>query len=75
MTTQDIISMWFFIMFLGLIPMVYRALMAIDFSKFFKYNSTWQIRLIVTLITIIISFLVSYSITYSLEKILAVITK
>ena len=75
MTANDIISMWYFFIFLGLIPINYRALMAIDFSKFFRYNSTWQIRLIVTFLSIIISFLISYAITYSLEKIFFAITK
>jgi uncharacterized membrane protein YwzB len=74
MTTENIILMWYFIIFLGLIPINYRALMAIDFSKFFRYNSTWQIRLIVTFLSIIFSFLVSFAITYSLDKILDVIT-
>lgn len=74
MSTNDIIAMWYFIIFLGSIPVVYSALMAVDFSKMFKYNSTWQIRLIVTFLSIIIAFLISFAITYSLEKILNIIT-
>ena len=42
MTTKNIILMWYFIIFLKLIPINYRALMAIDFQVF-RYNSTWQI--------------------------------
>lgn len=74
MNVSEIISMWFFIVFLGLIPINYRALMAIDFSKMFRYNSTWQIRLLVTFVSIIIAFLISFALTYSLEKIFDVIT-
>lgn len=62
-----IFTMWYFIVFIVLIPINYRALMAIDFSKMFRKNSTWQIRLLVTFFSIIISFLISYAFVYTLE--------
>ncbi|HHX00582.1 MAG TPA: DUF1146 domain-containing protein [Acholeplasmataceae bacterium] len=75
MIIADLIAMWYFIIFFGLIPIIYRALMAIDFSKFFRYNSTWQIRLLVMFFSIIISFLLSFAFTYTLEKLYSVVIK
>lgn len=70
---EKVITMWFFFIFFGLIPINYRALMAIDFSKIFRRNSTWQIRLLMTFISIAVAFLISYAVTLSLEKILSII--
>lgn len=70
---EKVITMWFFFIFFGLIPINYRALMAIDFSKIFSRNSTWQIRLLMTFISIALAFLISYAVTLSLEKILSII--
>lgn len=70
---EKVITMWFFFIFFGLIPINYRALMAIDFSKIFRRNSTWQIRLLMTFISIALAFLISYAVTLSLEKILSII--
>jgi len=70
---EKIIIMWFFIIFLGLIPVVYKALMAIDFSTIFKRSSTWQIKLLTIFISISLAFIVSYAIMTSLEKILTII--
>lgn len=72
---EDLITMWYFIIFLGLIPINYRALMAIDFSKLFRYNSTWQIRILVLFFSIILSFLIGYAFIYSFEKLLSVFIK
>lgn len=70
---DNVITMWFFFIFLGLIPMNYRALMAIDFSRIFRRNSTWQIKLLMTFISISLAFLVSYAITESLDKLIKII--
>ncbi|MDD3382184.1 MAG: DUF1146 family protein [Bacilli bacterium] len=48
--------------FLPLIPLCFKALSAIDFSKVFKQNSTWQIRLLILLLSIIISYLLASAI-------------
>lgn len=70
---EKVITMWFFFIFFGLIPINYRALMAVDFSKIFRRNSTWQIRLLMTFISIALAFIISYAVTISLEKILSII--
>lgn len=67
---DNIITFWFFLFFLGLIPINYFALMAIDFSKIFKANSTWQIRTLVLFASLISSFLIAFMITTVLERLL-----
>jgi len=52
----------YFMFFLPLIPLCFKALSAIDFSKVFKQNSTWQIRLLILLLSIIISYLLASAI-------------
>lgn len=74
MNSDNIISMWYFIIFVCLIPINYRALMALDFSKIFKYNSTWQIRLLVTFLSIIIAFIISFAFMYSISIIIGIIS-
>lgn len=72
---DTIMDFWFLIMFFTLIPLNFRALMAIDFSKMFRYNSTWQIRLITVFLSIIISFLVSFALVYSFKILYYTINK
>lgn len=70
---EKVVIMWFFFIFLGLIPINYRALMSVDFSKIFRRQSTWQIRLLMTFISIALAFIISYAITTSLEKLMYII--
>jgi len=72
MNTENIITLWYFMFFFGFIFITYRALMAIDYSKLFKYNSTWQIKTIVLFISIIIAFLLAYAFAYSYERLIGV---
>lgn len=50
-------NMWFFLVFFPLIPIVFKALMALDVGNLFKKNKVWEIRLIFALVSIIISYL------------------
>ena len=53
--------MWFFIIFIPLIFACYHAIMALDFSKLFKPNSTWQIKLLTLVLSISLAFIVAFS--------------
>lgn len=55
--SDQVKNMWFFLVFFPLIPIVFRALMALDVSNLFKKNRVWEIRLIFALVSIIISYL------------------
>lgn len=52
-------QMWYFVIFVPVSVATYYALMAVDFSKIFKSNSTWQIRVITLLISIAIGFIIA----------------
>lgn len=65
----DIAAIWFFVFLIPLIPICFRALMALDFSKMFKPNAIWQIRLLVLLLSVIIAFLFSYAM-YTIVKLI-----
>ncbi len=65
------IQIWFFIVFFPLIPIVFRALMAIDVSKIFKKNSVREIRLLFMFTSIIIAFLVSEAFMRFLERLVS----
>lgn len=59
----------YFILFFPLIPICFKALLALDFSKMFKVNSSWQIRVLVLLLSVILSYLFSSAIVGMLERI------
>ncbi|MGI6710363.1 MAG: DUF1146 family protein [Bacilli bacterium] len=67
-------SFIFFIFFLPLIPLFFKALTAIDFSKMFKADSVWQIRLLVLTISIIISYLLASAIEDFLLRLYNILT-
>ena len=68
-----IITMWFLFIFIILIPINYRALMALNFSNIFQRSSTWQIRFLMMLISIIMAFMTSFAFIYIIERIVSVI--
>ncbi len=53
------VQVWYFVIFIPVSIAAYFALMAIDFSKIFKNNSTWQIRVITLLISISLGFIIA----------------
>lgn len=52
-------QMWYFVIFVPVSVATYYALMAVDVSKIFKSNSTWQIRVITLLISIALGFIIA----------------
>jgi uncharacterized membrane protein YwzB len=70
---EKFIIMWFFFILIGLTPLTYRALMALDFSKVFRRSSTWQIKLLMSFISICIAFIIAYGFTVVIEKILYIV--
>lgn len=52
-------QVWYFVIFIPVSVASYYALMSIDFSKIFKSNSTWQIRVITLLISIALGFIIA----------------
>ncbi len=50
---------WYFVIVVIIGVATYFALMALDFSKLFKPNSTWQIKLLAILISAAIGFIVA----------------
>ncbi|NLD25783.1 MAG: DUF1146 domain-containing protein [Acholeplasmataceae bacterium] len=70
---EKFIIMWFFFILIGLTPLTYRALMAVDFSQFFRRSSTWQIKLLMSFISICIAFIIAFAFTVVMEKILYII--
>ena len=72
--TDLILAAWYMLLFFGLIPIVYKALTALDYEKLFRRNSTWEIRLLVLLLSVVISYLTSSAFVAVLEKIIFIIT-
>ena len=68
-----LLSTWYMIIFFGLIPIVYKALTAMDVSRIFKRNSTWEIRLLVLLMSIVLSYLTASAFVAVLERIINII--
>ena len=50
---------WYFAIVAIIAIATYFALMALDFSKLFKPNSTWQIKLLAILIGIALGFMIA----------------
>ncbi len=50
---------WYFVIVVIIGVATYFALMALDFSKLFKPNSTWQIKLLAILISAAIGFIIA----------------
>ncbi|MDD4000574.1 MAG: DUF1146 family protein [Bacilli bacterium] len=70
---DNLIIMWFFFILIGFTPLTYKALMAIDFSKTFRKNSTWQIKFLMTFISISLAFIIAFAFSVILEKIMFII--
>ena len=70
---DKIITMWFLFILIGSVPINYRALMALNFSKLFQKASTWQIRFLMMLISILMAFLAAFAFVYIIERIISVI--
>ncbi|MGD9605621.1 MAG: hypothetical protein AB7V00_05695 [Bacilli bacterium] len=66
---EKLLFMAYLIIFLGLIPINYKALMALDFSQLFQRNSQWQIKFIVGIISIVFAFLVAFAMLTTMEYI------
>lgn len=67
----DVAAIWFFIFLIPLVPITFRALMALDFAKLFLPNAVWQIRLLVLLLSVIIAFLFSFAMYTIIDLIIA----
>jgi uncharacterized membrane protein YwzB len=67
---EKLIIMWFFFILIGFTPLTYKALMALDFSKFFRRNSTWQIKFLMTFISMALAFIIAFAFSVVLEKII-----
>lgn len=59
---EKLIVMWFYIIFFILIPLIYKALMALDFSNLFKRSSTWQIKFLMIIVSIVFAYIVASAI-------------
>lgn len=70
---DKILTMWFLFIIIVLVPLNYRALMALKFSNLFHRASTWQIRFLVTLISFLMAFLTAFAFIYVIERIASVI--
>ena len=70
---DTLISLWFFFILIGFTPLTYRALMAVDFSKIFRRNSTWQIRFLVSFISFALALIVAYAFLIIYERIFAAV--
>ncbi|MDD4057047.1 MAG: DUF1146 family protein [Bacilli bacterium] len=68
-----LVLMWFFVIFIPLTFACYHAFMAVDFSKFFRPNSTWQIKLLTLVLSISLAFIVAFAfaaIAYAIKLII-----
>lgn len=55
--SEQTMNMWFFLIFFPMIAIIFRALMAVDYSKIFRKNRIWEIRLIFVILSIVLAFL------------------
>lgn len=67
-----LIDVWFLVLMFGLSAIVYRTFQAIDYSKIFRRNSTWEIRTLVLLLSIAIAYLVASAFISVLERIMSI---
>lgn len=56
---EAFLQIWYFVILIPVSVATYYALMALDFSKLFKANSTWQIRVLSLLISLTIGFVLA----------------
>lgn len=56
---EAFLQIWYFVILIPVSVATYYALMALDFSKLFKANSTWQIRVLSLLISLAIGFILA----------------
>jgi uncharacterized membrane protein YwzB len=69
--TDDFLLMGYLFVFLGLIPIIFKALLALNFSELFQRQSTWQIKFLLGIISVVLAFLVAFSILTTFETIRA----
>lgn len=70
---SKLLTMWFLFIIIILVPVIYRALMALRFSSLFNRASTWQIKFLMALISFILAFLAAFAFVFILERIVSVI--
>ncbi|HNZ49948.1 MAG TPA: DUF1146 family protein [Bacilli bacterium] len=66
---EKLLFMGYLLIFLGLIPIIYRALMALDFSQLFQRNSQWQIKFLMGILSIVLAFLAAFAVLTTMEYI------
>ena len=66
---EKLIFMAYLFIFLGLIPINYKALMALDFSQLFQRNSSWQIKFVCGIISVVLAFLLALAFITTMEYI------
>ncbi|MGD9886396.1 MAG: hypothetical protein AB7T03_00355 [Bacilli bacterium] len=66
---EKLIFMTYLLIFLGLIPINYKALMALDFSQLFQRNSSWQIKFVCGILSVVLAFLMAFSFITTMEYI------
>lgn len=71
MNYQAYLQVWYFVLLIPISVITYYALMAIDFSKIFKANSTWQIRVLAIIISLVFGFVIADGILGILDRILS----
>ncbi|HHZ17897.1 MAG TPA: hypothetical protein GX390_01270 [Acholeplasmataceae bacterium] len=70
---SKLLTMWFLFIIIILVPVIYRALMALRFSSLFNRASTWQIKFLMALISFILAFLAAFAFVFIIERIVSVI--
>lgn len=66
---DKILSFWFIGVFMILVPLTYRFLHAIDFSKIFKKNAIKEIKYLLLAISVMTSYLLASAFIAIIEKI------
>lgn len=56
---DGLMVVWFLAIVIIVTLITYIALNAIDFSKFFKPNSTWQIRILIFFMSLALGFVIA----------------
>lgn len=66
---EKLIFMAYLLIFLGFIPINYKALMALDFSQLFQRNSSWQIKFVCGILSVVLAFLLGLAFMTTMEYI------
>lgn len=65
------LQVWYFVILIPVSVATYYALMALDFSKLFKANSTWQIRVLSLLISLAVGFILADGVFGIIERLVS----